>query len=95
MGGSPCTYLPYQPPGILAGFVFILIFFFGFDFLNKNFHFKHIYTEGICAVYLGELDPELGGWALGEGAVARRGPHSLRVPVSPGLLPGLFLLFSL
>lgn len=42
---------------ILVGFVFILIFLFLFFcflvFFNKNFHFKHIYTEGICAVYWG------------------------------------------
>lgn len=90
--GSPCTY-PAIPRYY---FVFILIFFFLvlIFFFNKNFHFKHIYAEGICAVYRGELDPELEGVGPG-GGQRLQGAPSLSLPVSlcpPGPLPSLFLL---
>lgn len=51
--GRPPVHILSTNPQILIldGFVFILIFLF--CFFNKNFHFKHIYTEGICAVYWG------------------------------------------
>lgn len=83
--GAP-LYIPcHTNPQVLifAGFVFILIFFFlVLIFLNKNFHFKHIYTEGICAVYWGELDPELEGVGPGGGRWLKGAP-TLHVPVSP------------
>lgn len=89
-GAPPVHTLPYQPPGITAGFVFILIFLV-LIFFNKNFHFKHIYTEGICAVYWGELDPELEGVGPGGGQRLKGAPTlSLHVPVSPWPSPQPF-----
>lgn len=89
-GAPPVHTLPYQPPGITAGFVFILIFLV-LIFFNKNFHFKHIYTEGICAVYWGELDPELEGVGPGGGQWLKGAPTlSLHVRVPLALLPVLF-----
>lgn len=88
-GGFPLYILCHTNPQvlILAGFVFILIFFFfGFDFFNKNFHFKHIYTEGICAVYWGELDPELewgGSWGRGNGSEGAPTLSMSPCPLSP------------
>lgn len=92
-GVSPVHTLPYQPPGINSRWFcfYFNFFFFGFDFFNKNFHFKHIYTEGICAVYWGELDPELevgGSW--GRGAARKGLPLSLHVPAPPGPPPQPF-----
>lgn len=66
---------------------FVLIFFF-----NKNFHFKHIYTEGICAVYRGELDPELERVGPREGRGSEGLPLPLRAPAPPGPPPQPFLL---
>lgn len=89
-GVPPVHTLPYQPQVlILAGFVFILIFLV-LIFFNKNFHFKHIYTEGICAVYWGELDPELEGVGPGEGVAQKGPPLSFRVPVPPSSPPQPF-----
>lgn len=53
-GRPPVHILRTNPPGINSlWFCFYFNFFVLFFFLNKNFHFKHIYTEGICAVYWG------------------------------------------
>lgn len=96
-GGFP-LYIPcHTNPQvlILAGFCFYFNFFFFLVliFFNKNFHFKHIYTEGICAVYWGELDPELEGGGPGRGEWPGRGSHSLSMFPHPlALLPSLFLL---
>lgn len=88
-GLPPVHTLPYQPPGINSRwfcFYFNFFFFFGFDFFNKNFHFKHIYTEGICAVYWGELDPELewgGSWGRGNGSEGAPTLSMSPCPLSP------------
>lgn len=88
--GFPVYTIP--TPGINSCWFCFYFNFFCFDFfLNKNFHFKHIYTEGICAVYWGELDPELGVRVLGEG----RGSQGLllsRPLLTPPSPPPPFLL---
>lgn len=87
-GLPPVHTLPYQPPGINSRWFcfYFNFFFFGFDFFNKNFHFKHIYTEGICAVYWGELDPELewgGSWGRGNGSEGAPTLSMSPCPLSP------------
>lgn len=52
-GRSPVHILRTNPPDINSRWFRFYFNFFCFDFFNKNFHFKHIYTEGICAVYWG------------------------------------------
>ena len=82
-------------PGILAGFVFILIFFFGFDFLIRIFILSTFILKESVLCIGGSWIQSWGGGPWGR-AVAQRGPHSLCVSLcSPALLPSLFLLFSL
>lgn len=52
-GRPPVHILRTNPPDINSRWFRFYFKFFVLIFLNKNFHFKHIYTEGICAVYWG------------------------------------------
>lgn len=84
--GNPLYILCHTNPQvlILAGFVFILIFFLVLIFLNKNFHFKHIYTEVCCVLGGAGFRAGREGWALGEGSGLKgASPLSLQVPVPP------------
>ena len=90
VGESPVHTLPYQPPGINSRwFCFYFNFFFlVLIFLNKNFHFKHIYTE-VCCV-LGGAGFRAGGegWALGEGSGSKgASPLSLSKFLCPPTAP--------